>query len=131
MLKVAQTGFDTFDFRGSGQEHQNIALVHLERLTNRSQNCPQNVVGVRWGVFDFDWKSPSETGDHGGIQQTRELFGIQRGAHDEHAQILAQGGLDFAHQSQRGIGVQAAFVKFVKDHQTHTLERRVRLHPTR
>ena len=50
------------------------------------------------------------------IEQAGERLQIERGGHDQDAQILAQRLLALDAEREAEIGIQAALVKFVEDH---------------
>ena len=55
-------------------------------------------------------------------QHLRQASVVQGGRHDQQFQIVAQPLLHVEQQRQRQIGLQAAFVELIEDHQRHTLQ---------
>ncbi len=55
-------------------------------------------------------------------QQLRQASVVQGGRHDQQFQIVTQPLLHIEQQRQRQIGLQAAFVELIEDHQRHALQ---------
>jgi hypothetical protein len=69
--------------------------------------------------------------DRGFIEQVGERLQIERGGHDQDAQVLAQRRLGLDAQRQAEIGIQAALVKLIEDHAADIPQLRVGLQHAR
>ena len=129
-----QAGFDPADFAFAGKENKDAAGGFGQRLhdeigrgllgSSRLWRC-----GVE--VAQIDRKGAPLRSDHRGVvKQCRDRVGVERGGHHEDDEIGAQGGAHFPCQGQAKVGVQAAFVEFVKDQRADAGQVGVRLqHP--
>ncbi|MNS57878.1 hypothetical protein D3C72_907790 [compost metagenome] len=100
--------------RGSDSDRLIKAQVHRQRL-----------------VAAIDGKCPPFGGDHRCIgKDLLQTWVVERRRHQQQPEIVAQPVLNIEQQRQRQIGLQAAFVEFIEDHQPHAAQFRIVLqHP--
>ena len=88
---AAQAVRDTTLFAHARQEHQQVAVVAVERFTNRPRNrCIQAIVGTRRPVPRFDREHATVTANdrHRGAavaEHARDLLAVKRRRHYQHA----------------------------------------------
>ena len=70
-------------------------------------------------------KTAALGGDDGGRHQCSHRGGIECGGHGDEKQIVPQGTRDFEAKREAKIGVERAFVKFVKDHRADARQIRI------
>ena len=79
-------------------------------------------------VAGLDGKAQARRGDHRrALQQPRQRGAIQRGGHHQDPQVGRQVALGIQDEGEAGIGLQAALVELVEDHQADAIQRRVPL----
>ena len=117
---MGKGGLDPADFTFAGQKDQKPALWRFRGGLNNQRGkggliAHRGIDGARQPA-GFHRKGAAFRGDHGRIaHQGRDGGGIERGRHDEDVQFVPQGGADFQGQGKAKIGVEAAFVEFIKD----------------
>ncbi len=118
---------------GTGQEAKKVALMARERSAQRLNGLLlQSEIGAARNVVRRDLEGAClRRNDRRLIEQAGERLQIQRGGHDQDAQVLAQRGLTLDAQRQAEIGIQAALVKFVEDHAADILQFRIGLQHAR
>jgi len=117
------------------QEDQYAAGFLLQRLQNRLHDA-------RLDAFANLKRSPPalRDGKHAPfaahhrrlIQQAGQPSAFERGGHEQQLErLLAQQYAGVERQRQGQVGIEAALVEFIEDHQTHAFERRVVLQAAR
>ena len=127
------------DFRGARQEDEHVAGIGLQRAQDDASGALLDGFGP---AIDADGRrSRVVRGDveraplrsHGAcIAEHRCHRGaIQRGRHDEQAQVVAQVALRVERQREAEVRLQVALVELVEDHAADVLERGIVLQPAR
>ena len=103
---------------GTRQEAKNVALMACERIAQRLHRLLlQSEIGAARNVVRRHLEAARlSRNDRGFIEQAGERLQIERGGHDQDAQVLAQRRLTLDAQRQAEIGIQAALVKLIEDH---------------
>ncbi len=117
------------------QEHQHAARLLIQRLHHRLHDPRFNAFTrlERSSPALHDRKHAALAAHHRCvIQQSRQPRAFQRGGHEQQLErFIAQQNARIEGQRQGQIGVQAALVKFVEDHQTHAFKGWIVLQATR
>ena len=124
------------DLRLPRQKRQDVASVVLDRLRDRSRRPHGDVDVARAAVcsasssgpvrLDFE-RSPFRSHDRRVAEQPCDGGRIERRGHHQDPQVLANFGLRIQTQREPEVGIEAALVKFVEDHQRDAFERRRRV----
>ncbi|MNC24087.1 hypothetical protein D3C75_721290 [compost metagenome] len=103
----------------SRQEHQGTARVGRQRLQHHGAHLGlQPLLAIGGAVVVVDGKAAPLGANHRGVrQQGLQRHALQGGGHNEQLEIVTQPLLALDGEGQGGIGVQAALVEFVEDHQ--------------
>ena len=125
LLQAAQYA----DFAAAGREHQQVATLPVQRVRyGANHDVKIQTVGVSQ-VMPVDGMGAALTGHDGaspslvGPPRTSSRVADMTSSH----RVLTQLALAVQTKCQCQIGVQAAFVEFVEDHQSHALQRRIAL----
>jgi len=114
------------------QKDQHIALAVGERLAHHpARGRVEAFIAARRAVVRRDGIHPPGTAHDGRRalrigEQGRDGVAIERGRHDQHAQVVAQLLLRFEHQREAQIPLQRALVKLVEEDRAVAVEGRVR-----
>ncbi|MNT30398.1 hypothetical protein D3C72_1661900 [compost metagenome] len=95
-----------------------------QQLSRRDSNrFIEALMGGQRLIATFNRKrTPFRGNDRRIGQDLSQPFVVERGGHDQQLEILTQPLLHVEQQRQRQIGLQAALMKFIKDHQPHTVQ---------
>ena len=125
--RVAQHPLGAPDLRLAREEGEHVAGFPVERVAHRAGDRlldavlrparpPARLDRVRPPLARHDGRRP---------QQPRDGGAVERGRHDEEAQVVAQQLARLQRERQPQIRLQAALVELVEDHEPDALERRV------
>ncbi len=118
------------DFRHSGKEGKDIAVVALQRDADRSGD---GVRQVAWGgdvarnVLDGNWILAAGAFDHVRVHQTGEAGAVGTSGHREEPEFRSQHALQVEAQGQTKVRFQGPLVDFVKDHDGDAVQPRIGL----
>jgi len=115
------------DVAGAGKKHEYITAVSAERVDHGVGHLTVGVAtGCRRTVDRGDGKTATLGADHCcRAELLGQRRGVQRCRHDEQLQIGAEGIDGVEREREGGVGVNAALVKLVEDHNSHAFERRI------
>ncbi len=122
------------NLRLPGQEHQQAAGLVGQRLLDGLQHPGFDPLASleRRPPADIHREHATFAAQHRGIaQQAGQALALQRGGHQQHLERRLAGVLRTEHgasverQRQSQIGIQAAFVELVEDHQADAFQRRI------
>ncbi|KXJ98197.1 MAG: hypothetical protein UZ03_NOB001003648 [Nitrospira sp. OLB3] len=121
---LEQQPLDPANLRHARQEDQEAALVLSERVPDLSHHrLFDAVVDRAEQVVGRDRKEPAFTGNGDGVlQQARDRRAIQRGRHDEQAQVRSEEPLGFSCEGQTQVRLQAALMELVEDYEAVSVE---------
>lgn len=116
------------DLPGTGEKGQQIAALPPQGAQDRlhrgaGDGCAERALPV----VDRDRPAAPPAHHHQRLQQPGHGLGIERRRHHQQAQILTQGVRHIPAQGQPQIGLEAALMEFVEDHQGDPLQRGVPL----
>ena len=103
------------------QKHQGAARPGRQRLQHHGAHLGlQPLLAIGGTVVVLDGKAaPLGTNDGGVRQQRLEGHALQGGGHHQQPEVLPQPLLALDGEGQGGVGMQAALVEFIEDHQGH------------
>src|SRR5205814_2198162 len=116
-VSVGQQRFDSPDLTRTGQKDEEVAGVVVQRSENRRNDAGLDALsGSRWRVPRLDGKrSPLARDDRRAPEELCDRLAVERGRHDEEAQVGADVRLRAQREREPQIGVEAALVKLVED----------------
>ncbi len=121
------------DLARAGQEGQHVPLVPRERVGDGAGHGLGGIPGeVRVRVPELHGVLPSGGRHERCVHaQLRGQGRVERGGHDQDAQVVAQRALHLAQQHVREVRVEGPLVELVEDHEAHPGEFRVPLETAR
>ena len=121
------------DLRGTGEKDQQTARIAVNRAPDHIHHgALEGLMGRTLHIAGRDWIQPPVAADQGRIlQQVGHRRRFQGGRHHQQPQVCIEHPPDIQAQGQPQIGLQAAFVEFVEDHQPHTVQRGIVLQHAR
>ena len=115
------------DLPRARQEHEHVAVIARQHVADGAGHAAlDSPLGRARRVAHLDRIAPADTGHHRRVtQQAAHALPVERGRHDEEAELGPQDRPGLERECQAQVGVEASFVEFVEDDQAVFLERRV------
>ena len=126
-MTLGEPALDTADFAGAGQEAEDVTRRLGERGVDQTgHGLVVRCLGTAGPVADIDRKQrAARADDRRFIEQRGDARGIERRRHHQQAQLGIEVLAGIQRQRQREVGVEAAFVELVEDHQAHARQLRI------
>jgi len=120
-----QTRLGAPNFARAGQKDEHVPLGVTEHLLNHRRHRGREAVARAdrlVGVVHLHRVAAALALNQGGIvDEARDGPGVERGAHDEHAQVGPEDLAGLEREGEPEVGLQVALVELVEQHRPHAL----------